>query len=52
MRAPDPNQPADDRIAAVIGTATDTRQREVVTGQPEELARRIIRLLEELGYIG
>jgi electron transfer flavoprotein beta subunit len=51
MRAPDPDQPAEDRIAAVVGTATDTRQREVVTGQPEELASRIIRLLVELGYI-
>jgi len=51
MPAPDGGQPADARIAAVIGTAADGRQREVLTGTAEEVAERIVRALAERGHV-
>ena len=52
MAAPADALPAEARIAAVVGAATDTRQRELVTGTADEVARRILELLEAAGYLG
>ena len=49
MPAPDGALPAEARIASVVGTASDSRQRELVTGTAERIAERILRLLEERG---
>jgi electron transfer flavoprotein beta subunit len=51
MPAPDGALPAEARIAAVVGTAGDSRQRELVTGDPRAVAERILRLLEERGFL-
>jgi electron transfer flavoprotein beta subunit len=51
MVAPDDALPAEARIAAVVGAAADTRQRELVTGTADEVARRIVELLEAAGYL-
>jgi hypothetical protein len=52
MIAPSGALPAEARIAAVVGGAWDTRQRELVTGTADEVARRIVELLEAAGYLG
>jgi electron transfer flavoprotein beta subunit len=52
MAAPADALPAEARIAAVVGAGTDTRQRELVTGTADEVARRIVELLEAAGYLG
>jgi len=49
MPAPDGALPAEARIASVVGTASDSRQRELVTGTADQIAQRILRLLEERG---
>jgi len=50
MAAPDGALPAEARIASVVGTAAESgRQRELVSGPPDEVAARILRLLEERG---
>jgi electron transfer flavoprotein beta subunit len=51
MAAPADALPAEARIAAVVGAAADTRQRELVTGTADEVARRIVELLEAAGYL-
>lgn len=51
MQGPDPSLPAEARIAAVVGTSSDSRQRELVTGSPTQVAERIAQLLEERGYV-
>jgi electron transfer flavoprotein alpha/beta subunit len=51
VRPPDPGLSAEARIAEVIGTETESRQRELATGEPAELAARIVRLLEDRGYL-
>lgn len=51
MPAPAGTLPAEARIAAVVGAAPETRQRELVTGPAAEVARRIMALLEEAGYL-
>jgi electron transfer flavoprotein beta subunit len=51
LTAPDASLPAEARIAAVIGATTDGRQREIIRGSAEEVAERIVRLLEERGYV-
>lgn len=51
LAAPDASLPAEARIAAVVGTAPDGRQRDVVSGSPDEVAGRIVRLLKERGYV-
>ena len=52
MPAPAGTLPAEARIAAVVGAATEARQRELVTGSADEVARRIVELLEAAGYLG
>jgi len=52
MAAPADALPAEARIAAVVGAAAETRQRELVTGTADEVARRIVELLEATGYLG
>jgi electron transfer flavoprotein beta subunit len=52
MPAPAAALPAEARIAAVVGAAPETRQRELVTGPADEVARRIVELLEAAGYLG
>jgi electron transfer flavoprotein beta subunit len=52
MTAPSGALPAEARIAAVVGAASGTRQRELVTGTADEVARRIVELLEAAGYLG
>jgi hypothetical protein len=51
MEAPDGTLPAEARIAAVVGTATGSRQRELVTGSPEHVAGRIAQVLADLGLL-
>lgn len=51
MAAPAGELPAEARIAAVVGTAADSQQRELATGAPSHVAGRILRLLEERGYL-
>lgn len=51
MRAPAGELAAEARIAAVVGTAPESRQRELVTGPPAQVAERIVRLLEERGFL-
>lgn len=50
LRRPDPALPAEARIDAVLGAA-DSRQRDVASGTPDEVAARIVRLLRERGYL-
>jgi electron transfer flavoprotein beta subunit len=50
MPVPDADLPAEARIAAVVGTAADARQHELVTGSAEEVADRIAQVLVERGY--
>jgi electron transfer flavoprotein beta subunit len=52
MRAPDGALSAEARIAAVVGTAAETRQRELVTGSAERVAERILEVLEAGGHLG
>jgi electron transfer flavoprotein beta subunit len=51
MAAPAGDLTAEARIAAVVGAAADSRQRELVTGTAAQVAERILRLLEERGYL-
>lgn len=51
MPVPDPGLPAEARIAAIVGTAAGASQRELVTGSAEDVAERIVQVLEERGYI-
>ena len=51
MAAPADALPAEARIAAVVGATPDTRQRELVTGTADEVARRIVEVLEAAGYL-
>ena len=51
MAAPDGTQPAEARIAAVVDTARDGRQRELATGTAAELADRIIAVLRATGHL-
>jgi len=48
---PDPAQPAETRIAEVVGLAAGRGPRELVTGSAEELAARIVAFLEERGFL-
>jgi electron transfer flavoprotein beta subunit len=50
-RVPDPGQPAEARIAEVVGLADGRGRRELVTGPAEELAARIVAFLEERGFL-
>ncbi len=50
MPAPDASLPAEERIAAVVGTAGGARPRELVTGSAEEVAERIAQVLVERGF--
>ena len=52
MPAPAGALPAEARIAVVVGTEADGRQRELVTGTADEVAARIVELLEAAGYLG
>jgi hypothetical protein len=51
MAAPDGALPAEARIAAVVGTAAETRQRELVTGDAAQVAARIVDRLRDLGFL-
>lgn len=51
MPWPDAGLSAEARIAAVVGAIGPSRQRELVTGPPDEVAARIAELLAELGYL-
>lgn len=51
MLWPDAGLSAEARIAAVVGATGPTRQRELLTGPPDEVAARIAELLVELGYL-
>jgi len=51
MSAPDGALPAEARIAAVVGTAADSRQRELVTGTADQVAERIVQVLAAAGYL-
>lgn len=51
MPVPDPGLPAEARIAAIVGTAAGASQRELVTGSAEDVAERIVQVLEERGYV-
>ena len=50
LPAPDPSLTAEERIAAVVGTA-EGGGRELATGGPDAVAERIVRLLVERGYL-
>ena len=50
MPAPDPSLPAEARIGAILATAAGAPHRELVSGSAEEVAERIVQLLEERGY--
>jgi electron transfer flavoprotein alpha/beta subunit len=50
MPWPDARLSAEARIASVVGATAPARQRELVTGAPEEVAARIAEFLAELGY--
>ncbi|HEY4028203.1 MAG TPA: hypothetical protein VGO86_17385, partial [Candidatus Dormibacteraeota bacterium] len=51
MAAPAGALDAEARIAEVVGTSSDARQRELVTGSPDRVAARIVELLEADGYL-
>lgn len=51
MAAPAGELSAEARIAVVLGTAAESRQRDLVTGTAAQVAERIVRLLEERGYL-
>ncbi|HXM58767.1 MAG TPA: hypothetical protein VOB72_25435 [Candidatus Dormibacteraeota bacterium] len=51
MPAPDGALPAEARIAAVVGTTADALQRELVTGDAARVAARIVRLLDDRGFL-
>jgi electron transfer flavoprotein beta subunit len=48
---PDPAQPAEARIAEVVGLGAGRGPRELATGSAEELAARIVAFLEERGFL-
>jgi len=50
MPAPAASLPAEERIAAVVGTAAGARLRELVTGSAEEVAERIAQVLVARGF--
>jgi len=51
MPVPDASLPAEARIAAIVGTSAGMSQRELVTGSAEEVAERIVQVLEERGHV-
>jgi electron transfer flavoprotein beta subunit len=51
LTAPDPDQPAEIRIATVVGGPGGGGQRQTVSGDPEDVAARILELLRERGFI-
>ena len=50
MPAPDAGLPAEARMAAVVAAAAAAPHRELVSGSAEEVAERIVQVLEERGY--
>jgi electron transfer flavoprotein beta subunit len=48
---PDPSLPADGRVAAVLGAGAVAQERALVSGPVEELAERVVALLEERGFL-
>jgi electron transfer flavoprotein alpha/beta subunit len=51
LRTPDPDQPAEARIATVVGGPAGGGQRHIVSGDPEAVARRILELLRDRGFV-
>jgi len=51
LAAPDADLSAEARVAAVVGTAGEARQRELVTGPAGQVAARIVQLLDASGLV-